>query len=53
METDQNFIIEQECYEMNLYEYLKDNGPLSNDKKFFKMVAIEIAKALKVLHEKK
>ena len=53
METEQNFIIEQECYEMNLYEYLKDNGPLSDDKKFFKMVAIEIAKALKVLHEKK
>ena len=34
METDKNFIIEQEIYEMNLYEYLKDNGPLSDDKKF-------------------
>ena len=53
METDKNIIKELSWYETNLYEYIKNNGPCSDDKNFFKSAAIQIAKAVKIIHDKK
>ena len=53
LETDKNFILEQEFYETNMHEYINDNGPLDINKVFFKRIVIELAKALKILYEKK
>lgn len=51
-QTDKNFIVEQENYETNLYEYIKENGPGMDNLSFFKGVFLEVAKALKLIHEK-
>ena len=54
LETDNNFILEQEFYETNMHEYIMDNGPLNIiNKEFFKKIAIEMAKALQILHGNK
>ena len=53
LETDNNFILEQEFYETNMHEYIMDNGPLNINKDFFKKIAIEMAKALKILYDNK
>ena len=52
-EVDNNFILEQEDYEKNMHEYITDNGPLNNNKIFFKQIAIEMAEALKILYDNK
>ena len=51
-ETEKNFIVEQESYEYNLFEYIKENGPAQDYLPFFKGVFLEVAKALKLIHEK-
>ena len=53
LETDNNFILEQEFYETNMHEYIMDNGPLNLNKNFFKKIAIELAKALKIIYDRK
>ena len=52
LETEENIIFELEHYDINLCNYIKENGGLYMDKKFFKEIVISIAKALKTLHEK-
>jgi serine/threonine-protein kinase len=49
-ETDQNFIIEQEFYNINLREYLMNYGPLNYKRNFFKEIVINISKALQILY---
>jgi serine/threonine protein kinase len=51
-ETEKHFIVEQESYETNLFEYIKENGPAQDYLSFFKGVFLEVAKALKFIHEK-
>ena len=51
-ETEDNYIIEQESYDINLFEYIKNNGGLNDDKDFFKTVVLEVSKALQFIHEK-
>ena len=51
-ETEKNFIVEQESYEINLFEYIKENGPAQDNLPFFKKVFLEVAKALKLIHKK-
>ena len=51
-ETEKNFIVEQESYETNLYEYIKENGPAQDNLSFFKGVFLEVAKALKFIYDK-
>ena len=51
-ETEKNFIVEQESYETNLFEYIKENGPAQENLPFFKGVFLEIAKALRLIHQK-
>ena len=51
-ETEKNFIVEQESYETNLFEYIKENGPAQDYLSFFKGVFLEVAKALRFIHEK-
>ena len=51
-ETEKNFIIEQESYEINLFEYIKENGPAQDNLLFFKGVFLEVAKALRLIHQK-
>ena len=51
-ETENNYIIEQESYDINLFEYIKNNGGLNDDKDFFKTVVLEVSKALQFIHEK-
>ena len=53
LDTESNFILEQEFYETNMHEYITDNGPLSMNKNFFKQIAKEMAKALKIIHDRK
>ena len=53
LETDNNFILEQEIYETNMHEYIIDNGPLNIYKLFFKKIAIELAKGFKILYDNK
>ena len=52
LETEENIIFELEYCDDNLYNYLQENGELSREKTFFKQIVIDIAKALKILHEK-
>ena len=49
-ETDKNFIIEQELYNINLREYLMNYGPLNYKRNFFKEIVINISKALQILY---
>ena len=51
-ETEKNYIVEQESYETNLFEYIKENGPAQENLPFFKGVFLEIAKALRLIHQK-
>ena len=51
-ETEKNFIVKQESYETNLYEYIKENGPAQDNLSFFKGVFLEVAKALKFIYDK-
>ena len=51
-ETEKNFIVEQESYETNLFEYIKENGPAKDNLPFFKGVFLEVAKALRLIHQK-
>ena len=51
--TGKYFVIEQDWYETNMHEYIMNNGPSYYKKEFFKSFAIELAKALQVLHKKK
>ena len=53
LETENNFVLEQEFYETNMHEYITDNGPLSMNKNFFKQIAKEMAKALKIIYDNK
>ena len=50
-ETEKNVILEQEWYEMNMHEYIMNNGPSSDQKQFFKSIAIELGKALQGLYK--
>ena len=52
LETESNIILEQESYETNLHEYITNNGPSNYNIDFFKNIAIELAKALKLLYKK-
>ena len=52
LETDKNFILEQEGYDINLHEYIMNNGPSYYNKEFFKKIAIELAKVLKIFNDK-
>ena len=52
-ETTKYIIKEQEWYSTNLHEYIMNNGPSVGEKNFFKYVAIELAKALKILYKNK
>ena len=53
IETDKNFILEQEGYDFNMHEYIMNNGPSCYNKGFFKKIALELANALKILYGKK
>ena len=53
LETESTFILEQEFYETNMHEYILENGPLNTNKNFFKQIAIELAKAVKILYDNK
>ena len=52
-ETQNAIILKYEPYECNLMDYLYSNGEFKHNEKFFKNIVQEIAKALKVLHNKK
>jgi len=53
LETENNIIFELEDCETNLLEYLNENGEgLEENKKLFKKIVIEVAKALKSINLK-
>ena len=53
LETEKYIIFELEYCDDNLYNYLQENGELCKQINFFKEIVVSIAKALKILHEKR
>ena len=52
LETNDYIIFELEFFEDSIYEYFRENGPLSRDLNFYKYVVRQLANALRILHQK-
>ena len=52
IENDNYIIFELEYCDDNLYNYLYENGEFKSDHKLFKQIVIDLAKALKTIHNK-
>ena len=52
LEINEYIIFELESCTQDLKNYMEENGELENDKTFFKQIILEIAKALKTIHDK-
>ena len=52
LETENNFILEQDYYETNMHQYIEDNGPLDINKDFFEKIAKNMNEFLKILFNK-
>ena len=52
LETNDYIIFELELFEDSIYEYFRENGPLSRDLNFYKYIVRQLANALRILHQK-
>ena len=52
LETQESIIFELEMCEINLNKYLSDNRALKGDKNLFKDIVLQLANALRIIHQK-
>jgi len=52
LENQEYIIFELEYCSQNLSQFINENGEFENDKTFFKQIILDIAKALKTVHDK-
>ena len=52
LENQEYVVFELESCSQDLSHYISDNGELKNEKTFFKQIILDIAKALKTIHDK-